>query len=102
MKLTELLAKNNAKAFIKISTNKQWTLKKTCNTIETFMKAIKNKSQREEQIQTNFLKLIWHKKKEALKDLNLWDDIIITVTKTQKANAVVIIHVEDFINEANL
>ena len=25
-------------------------------------------------------------KKEALKDLNLWDDIIITVTKTQKAN----------------
>ena len=41
-------------------------------------------------------------KKEALKDLNLWDDIIITVTKTQKANAIVIIHVEDFINEANL
>ena len=41
-------------------------------------------------------------KKEALKDLNLWDDIIIIVTKTQKANAIVIIHVEDFINEANL
>ena len=42
------------------------------------------------------------KKREALKDLNLWDDIIIIVTKTQKANAIVIIHVEDFINEANL
>ena len=42
------------------------------------------------------------KKREALKDLNLWDDIIIIVTKTQKAIAIVIIHVEDFINEANL
>ena len=42
------------------------------------------------------------KKREALKDLNLWDDIIIIVTKTQKANAIVIIHVEDFINEANI
>ena len=42
------------------------------------------------------------KKREALKDLNLWDDIIIIVTKTQKANAIVIIYVEDFINEANL
>ena len=42
------------------------------------------------------------KKREALKDLNLWDGIIIIVTKTQKANAIVIIHVEDFINEANL
>ena len=41
-------------------------------------------------------------KKEALKDLKLWDDIIIIATKTQKVNAIVIIHVEDFINEANL
>lgn len=34
---------------IKFSTNKQWILKKTRNTVETFIEVFKTESQKEEQ-----------------------------------------------------
>ena len=73
------------------------TPKETQHLVETFIKAFKNESEKGGQFPKNNLN---ENKIEALKDLNIRDDIVIT--KADKGAAVAIIDVGDYINEANL
>ena len=73
------------------------TPKETQHLVETFIKAFKNESGEGGQFPKNNLN---ENKIEALKDLNIRDDIVIT--KADKGAAVAIIDVGDYINEANL
>ena len=74
-----------------------WHQKKL-SLVETFIKAFKNESEKGGQFPKNENEN--ENKIEALKDLNIRDDIVIT--KAYKGVAVAIIDVGDYINEANL
>ena len=69
------LNKNDGNFYIKSSTKKQLTPKETQHLVETFIKAFKNESEKGGQFPKNNLN---ENKIEALKDLNIRDDIVIT------------------------
>ena len=50
---------------IKFSTNKQWILKKTRNTVETFIEVFKTESQKEEQTKNKLPKTTMKKSKSS-------------------------------------
>ena len=84
---------------MKSSTSNQRTLNETHHTVETFIEAFKNELQKEEHVRKLPENNLTKNEIQALKDLSIRDDIIIT--EADKGGAAVIIDADDYINEVN-